>query len=173
MTWVASGSYGGGTYIRTVAIRAGSYAIKISKIEIIGEGQPFPSGASDTGNYYMYHYIASTISGANSLTLQPLREGASPASATVRYSTAAMFTSGSNWSPGTAVSISGTALPVGYEQVGVNQVSTYQPTNDILIAPGSVFAIVPFDYVVGSGNNYTIFNSVVVTIEEYHLARST
>jgi hypothetical protein len=96
-----------------------------------------------------------------------LREGAAAASATVLYQT--ITWSGGSFSPGTALSVTGTALHVGHGFLSVNALVTFQTPFDFLIAAGSVLEIAPIDL---AGVNETVFDFITIYIDEYHLARS-
>jgi hypothetical protein len=129
--------WSGGTVL-FFAVRAGTYEIKISRIEY---GIPGISGGSQPTAAIrptIYRYTTGTISGGSAITPAPLSQGAPAAT-----STAAM---------GQSMTISGaitrfTDLPAQSISSGATTVSsvggfgTYTPAFDCTISPGSVFVL--------------------------------
>lgn len=160
--------YPNSVYIRRVLLRAGSYDIKIYSVQISMLYFNAANGVySAGGTSYFNHYIGSAISGGSSFTPVPMREGSAPSSASVVYQTAT--SGGTTFTPGTAVSVSGTPQHLVFEP-NVSPI-TYQPPSDVLISAGSVFEVAPIDQVTSITANL-IFSYVTIYFDEYHLVRS-
>lgn len=158
--------------LRSFALRAGIYGIKVTSVAVTGYSHFIPStgSPSDTtsGRVFFNHYVGSTISGGTSITPQAMREGGLPASATAMYSTSTVASL-----PGTPISITGTALTLDTLYMTNTTPATWQAPSDLLIAPGSVLAIAPWDNTIsGSGTTYGLIENLTFYFDEYHLARS-
>jgi hypothetical protein len=167
----ASSSTGSGasyttTFATTLALRAGSYAIQIVKVEATASVYQVPGGTVAAGGIIPFYTYSSSVisSGAGTLTPQAMREGAAAASATARYSTAAVNYTTPSYTPGTAVGITGTQK---FLAISVSPV-VYQPAFNVILAPGSVFHVAQ----ASDSSVHTVYSSIIVYFDELHLARS-
>lgn len=148
MTSYEAAKYFGSTSTLTasMAILAGSQQMRIVKIEAALGGQA-------SVPISLFRYSGAGLSGGTALTPGPLRDGASPALATVK----------------TNPTISGTSTLLNTQLIAANATFLYQFAFDVLIAPGSAFYVLNTVTTVAAGAN--LF-SLAVQFEELPLARS-
>lgn len=124
---------GGSTYncALNLAIKANAYAIRVMEVRAASVGV---ATGTAVGSSILNRYDSSTISGGASLTPSAAHEASDPASATVLYQTGVW--NGSTVTPGTAVSVSGTARK--FDLIADEK---WHPPADMTVRPGSTLTL--------------------------------
>jgi hypothetical protein len=137
-------------YGPALTVRAGSYEMKIARIDI---GAQDASGDGDVIQPQISRYINSNPTGGSALTPQPLRQGAPSATATCR--------AGQLTVPGTGVILASLPdIPSGSQ--------AYEPPFDCTVSPGSLIHVYIGWHLIGGGS---IITAVVnVYFEELRLS---
>lgn len=154
--YVATTSFSfNGSTTASLAVRAGTFEMKINKVDfgITVQNTGSVGGVGGMGPS-IKRFSSGTISGSTSVTPQPLRQGSLATTATARGVTVSV--SGSGTLIATAAGLTASADPgFGFAN------STYEPPFDFTVSPGGVFQVV-----VDCGANGT--TSATGTITAYY-----
>lgn len=136
-----------------VAVRAGSFEVRIGRIEI---SRRDVWDSRDAIIPKITRYASGTISGGSALPIEPLRQGAPAATATARG--------------GEPVTVSGTGTQLTGLAGTTSGTVTYEFPFDCTLSPGAVLLVDFGFYLIGDPS--TVINLITVSFEELRLSWS-